>query len=72
MSAIKEHYHDEIEKGQREANAKKPPVQKLKINRKDRCGCGSGKKYKHCCDINRRLGLQKRVRYARAQQQRKK
>ena len=72
MSAIKEHYHDEIEKGQREASAKKPRVQNLKINRNNRCGCGSGKKFKHCCEIQIRLGLQKRVIDARAKQNLKK
>jgi hypothetical protein len=71
MGAIKEHYHDEIEKGQREANVKKPHVQNLKINRNDPCGCGSGKKFKHCCEIRIRLGLQKRVIDARAKQNRK-
>jgi hypothetical protein len=45
---------------------------KKKPQRNDPCGCGSGKKFKNCCQIRIRLGLQKRVIDARAKQQRKK
>ena len=27
-----------------------PPFQNKKIGRNDKCLCGSGKKYKHCCN----------------------
>lgn len=28
-------------------------VERLKLNRNDPCGCGSGKKYKKCCGLSR-------------------
>lgn len=75
MSATKEHYHDEIEKGQRETNVKKPyiapTVKKIARRRNDPCGCGSGLKFKNCCQNKIRLGLQKRVIDARVQQRKK-
>ena len=33
--------------------AKKPTVNKNKIGRNDPCPCGSGKKYKKCCGIDK-------------------
>ena len=37
-------------KDQKEEEAKiKSPIQNKKIGRNDKCLCGSGKKYKHCC-----------------------
>ena len=37
-------------KDQKEEEAKiTPPTQVKKIGRNDKCLCGSGKKYKHCC-----------------------
>jgi hypothetical protein len=45
---------------------------KKKPQRNDPCGCGSGKKFKNCCQIRIRLGLQKRVIDARAKQNSKK
>jgi uncharacterized protein YchJ len=64
MGAIKEHYHDEIEKGQREA-ARKPHTntspKPVKPGRNSICPCGSGKKFKNCCELGYRLKLQKHI-----------
>jgi preprotein translocase subunit SecA len=39
-----------VVKHQKEEETKvSPPVQNKKIGRNDKCLCGSGKKYKHCC-----------------------
>jgi hypothetical protein len=72
MSAIKEHYHEEICQGQQEAGLViEKPAEKIiteksirhqvKRNsvkrsqplpkRNDKCPCGSGKKYKKCCQL---------------------
>jgi len=38
-----------IIKDQEEATKNQLPIQNKKIGRNDKCLCGSGKKYKHCC-----------------------
>jgi preprotein translocase subunit SecA len=76
MSAIKEHYHEEICKGQEEAaksmRTLKPSTFKRKSPKPGRnqiCPCGSGKKFKNCHEIEYRIKLQKHVMEVRAEQQ---
>ena len=38
-----------VVKNHEEETKKQNPVQNKKIGRNDKCQCGSGKKYKHCC-----------------------
>jgi len=40
---------DMVENRGGEEEAKKNPVQSVKVGRNDDCPCGSGKKYKKCC-----------------------
>jgi hypothetical protein len=65
MGAMSELMIDKMN-ADREAQAKKKKPQ-----RNDPCGCGSGLKFKNCCEIQIRLGLQKRVIDARAKQRQK-
>ena len=38
-----------VQNQEKEETEKQSPTQSKKIGRNDKCLCGSGKKYKHCC-----------------------
>jgi len=38
-----------VKNEEEEKSEKQIPTQNKKIGRNDKCLCGSGKKYKHCC-----------------------
>jgi len=39
--------------GESEPQASKPIIKGPKVGRNDPCPCGSGKKYKKCCELKR-------------------